>query len=287
MKTPIQKEYVRRLANLNDQFCFFLFNREELNQKLSNYTDKANPLYTTYLFSKNQYAPKIHVTFEKLPEFQEQNETLNFGAYFSFTYEFFSSYIDDVITIVEEINGVSLTASEQRKEPEKRLKKIISKSGYTPPAQEIFDTISYCRLRRNYFTHVLDSLNSKFQDIVNNKGAGLNAYWSGARNSLDFTQTSVDQFEENETLELLKIQRILLETIDQFIGGILNKVGIAEYLSNQAFSKPTRINEDVVKKRKTKIASLSKNHFGVTLTDADMNNAVRTIGKKLNTAANN
>jgi len=128
MKTPIQKPYVDKLSNLNDQLCFYQFNREELKQKLSNFSETANPLFTTDLFKNNEYAKKIHVTFEKLPEFQELNETLNFGAYFSFSYEFLSSYIDDVIILIEKINGVTLTVNEQKKEPEKRLKKAIEKS---------------------------------------------------------------------------------------------------------------------------------------------------------------
>lgn len=280
MKTPLQIEYARKLANLNDQLCFFLFNREELKQKLSNFSSSANPLFTTDLFSKNQYAPKIHVTFKKLSNFQVQNETLNFGAYFSFSYEFFSSYIDDVTTIIERINGVTLTAREKKKDPEKRLKKIIDKCGHGSPNQELFDTIAYCRLRRNYFTHVLGTLNSKFQDIVNNKGTGLNKYWTSVRSSLDFTLHNVDEFEESETIELLKILRIILETVDEFIAGILKKEGIADYLSKETFTKPTRVNKDIVRQRKRTISAQSMHQFGIRLTDQEMDNAVRTIGKK-------
>lgn len=281
MKTPIQKPYVDKLSNLNDQLCFYQFNREELKQKLSNFSETANPLFTTDLFKNNEYAKKIHVTFEKLPEFQELNETLNFGAYFSFSYEFLSSYIDDVILLIEKINGVTLTVNEQKKEPEKRLKKAIEKCSLGTPSQEIFDTIAYFRLRRNYFTHILDTLNSKFLDIVNVKGAGLNAYWSSARTELDFTQQNVEEFNENETIELLKIIKIILKEVDEFIGGILNKVGVAEYVTSEIYlPEPTKINADVIEKRKRKVASVSKQQFEIILTDADMDNAVKTIGKK-------
>lgn len=281
MKTPIQKPYVDKLSNLNDQLCFYQFNREELKQKLSNFSETANPLFTTDLFKNNEYAKKIHVTFEKLPEFQELNETLNFGAYFSFSYEFLSSYIDDVIILIEKINGVTLTVNEQKKEPEKRLKKAIEKCSLGTPSQELFDTIAYFRLRRNYFTHILDTLNSKFLDIVNVKGAGLNSYWSSARTELDFTQQNVEEFNENETIELLKIIKIVLKEVDEFIGGILNKVGVAEYVTSEIYiPKPTRINVEIIAKRKRKVSSVSKQQFEIILTDAEMDNAVKTIGKK-------
>ncbi len=281
MKTPIQKPYIEKLSNLNDQLCFYQFNREELKQKLSNFSNSANPLFTTDLFKNNEYAKKIHVTFEKLPEFQELNETLNFGAYFSFSYEFLSSYIDEVIILIEKINGVSLTASEQRKEPEKRLKKAIEKCLLGTPNQELFDTIAYCRLRRNYFTHILETLNTKFLEIVNVKGLGLNSYWSSARTELDFTQQNVEEFNENETIDLLKIIKIILKEVDGFIGEILNKVGVAEYVTSEIYlPKPTRINTEIIKKRKRKVSAVAKQKFEITLTDPEMDNAVKTIGKK-------
>jgi hypothetical protein len=281
MKTILQNLYINKLANLNDQFCFYLFNREELNQKLNNFTSSANPLYTTDLFKNNEYSKKIHVTFEKLPEFQQQNETLNFGAYFSFSYEFFSSYIDDVIVLLEKTNRITLTEREQRKVPDERLKIAIGKCGSNLPNQELFETIEYCRLRRNYFTHILERLNNKFQDLVNNKGSNLNNYWSSARMELDFTQQTVDEFTENETIELLKIIRITLVEIDKFIGGILNKTGVAEFIVTDVYaSKPTRINTEVIEKRKRKVLALAKKDFDIILTDTEMDNAVKTIGRK-------
>lgn len=281
MKTPIQKPYIEKLSNLNDQLCFYQFNREELKQKLSNFSESANPLFTTDLFKNNEYAKKIHVTFEKLPEFQELNETLNFGAYFSFSYEFLSSYIDDAIILIDRINGVSLTANEQKKEPEKRLRKAIEKCSLGTPNQELFDTIAYCRLRRNYFTHVLETLNTKFLEIVNVNGSGLNSYWSSARTELDFTQQNVDEFNENETIDLLKIIRIILKEVDEFIGGILNKVGVAEYVTSEIYlPKPTRINAEIIKQRKRKVSAVAKQRFEITLTDTEMDNAVKTIGRK-------
>jgi len=281
MKTILQNNYKEKLANLNDQFCFYLFNREELKQKLNNFSTSANPLFTTDLFKNNEYSKKIHVTFEKLPEFQEKNETLNFGAYFSFSYEFVSSYIDDVIVFLEQTNGVSLSENQQKNVPEKRLKIALNQIGLGLPSQELFSTLEYCRLRRNYFTHVLDALNSRFLSLVNNRGSVLNTFWTSARSELDFTLQNVDEFTENETIELIKILRITLIEIDEFIGGILNKTKVAEFICKEIYEqKPTRINTEIVAQRKKKVLTIAKRDFDMILSDSEMDKAVKTIGRK-------
>lgn len=281
MKTPIFDTYSQKLIDLNDQLCFFLFNREEMNQKLQNFTAAANPLFTTDLFSQNIYAQKIHVTFEKLPEFQSRNQTLNFGAYFSFTYEFLSGYIDDIIKLFIEHNGIVFSESEMKKDVEKRLKLLIDKIGATAPSLEYFDTISYFRLRRNYFTHVLKELNSKFIHIVQIKGASLNSFWSNSIQELDFTNDSVDAFLENETIELIKIQRIILEEIDQILAPLLSKKAVAKCICENLYSKnPTRINLLIINQRKVTVKSYARQYLGVILTDNDIEEFATTIGRR-------
>ncbi|MBO9675125.1 hypothetical protein [uncultured Pedobacter sp.] len=281
MKTPLQKEYTIKLANLNDQFCFFLFSREELNDKISNFSASVNPLFTTDLFNKNKYSSKIHVTLEKLPLFLEQNQTLNFGAYFSFSYEFLSSYIDDIMVTIEKINGVGLTSTEQKQDLETRLSCLIKKCGLGTPPQEIFDTISYLRLRRNYFTHVLETLNAKFLDIVTNKGQLLNTFWASSVSELDFTSSNVEEFKENETLDLLKLTRIILERIDSFVSGILNEDGIAELVTIELFeTNPSRLNLDVIQKRISMVSSSAYNKYGIRLSNSIVEECVKRIGRK-------
>lgn len=281
MKTFLLKKYKEKLVNLNDQFCFYLFSKEELNKKLENFSSSANPLFTTDLFKNNKYSKKIHITFEKLPDFQEENKTLNFGAYFSFSYEFVSSYIDDIITFLEKTNGVSLSDSQQKKPPEKRLKIALNQIGLGLPSQEYFTTLEYCRLRRNYFTHILESLNNRFQNLVSNQGVTLNSFWNTAITELDFSLSNVEEFSENETIELMKILKITLIEIDSFISGILNKSKVAEHICTELFeTNPTRINTDVVAERKRKVLVIAKRDFDMTLTDSEMDNAVKTIGRR-------
>ncbi|MEJ5104552.1 hypothetical protein [Chryseobacterium sp. MYb328] len=281
MKTPLQQKYLRKLSDLNDHLCFYLFNKQELNDKLSNFTPEDNELFTPDLFPHNSYSKKINVTLKKLPSFQEQNQLINFGSYFSFSYEFFHAYMEDVMEIISYINTVSLTRSEKQNTPiEEQLQLLISKLGHGTPQQEVFDTIKYYRLRRNYITHLLEVLTSGFSDLINDEGENLNLFWKDAVTELDFTNYDIGVITENEIVDLLKIQRILLTIIDKFIAPLLQKEGIAKYICTKRYIQPARINKDIIIERKKTVSKLAIESFGVELTDTEMDHAVKTIGVK-------
>lgn len=281
MKTPLKGLYLDKLAALNDQLCFYLFNREELNQKLANFSAKANALYTTDLFVNNRYSHKIYVNLKKLPEFQEKHETLNFGAYFSFSYEFFTGYIEAASSLIGKINGSLLTEDEQKNDVETRFKILIGKAGLGIPDAQYFNTLTYCRLRRNFFTHISDSLSSKFTNLIKDQGSNLNMFWSSAINKLDFSDNRVSEFKEIETIDLIKILRISLEEIDCFIANILNKEGVALYVANSIFSaNPSRINADVIVRRKAQITGAVKRDFGLVISEAEIDKAAKSVARK-------
>jgi len=282
MRTEIQKAYIKKLTDLNDQFCFYLFSREELNLKLQTFDSAKKKFFTTEVFDENKYSKKIHVIVEKLPEFQVEHESINFGAYFSMSYEILAGYMEEVAEILKTVNGVSLSQNEKKKiaESENKLKAAIAKCNQGLPKQELFDTIAYCRLRRNYFTHILDTLNAPFLDIVTNKGIALNSFWATS-SELNFTDQTVNEYSESETIDLIKIIKITLKEIDTFIANILDKKVIATNVTKKLFeAKPTRINMDIIVMRKVKVAEFAKKNYGISLTDGDMDEAVKTIGKR-------
>ncbi len=159
--------------------------------------------------------------------------------------------MEDVMEIISHINAVSLTRSEKQNIPiEEQLQLLVSKLGHGTPTQEVFDTIKYYRLRRNYITHLLESLTSGFSDLINNRGGDLNLFWKDAISELDFTNDNLSVITENEIIDLLKIQRIILITIDKFIASLLQKEGIAKYICGKRFIQPAKINNDIIVERK-------------------------------------
>lgn len=280
-KTPIRNRYVKRLADVNDQFCYYLFIREEFKKKLSGTIRIDSEAYTTEAFPDNQYAAGIKIMINKLPAFEDENKTLNFGTYFSFSYELLAGYIEDLMELIAEISSVSLTAKEKKKDLEQQLELIIQKCGHGVPDASLFNTIKYCRLRRNYFIHDLDTLNTKFLDALNNKGPITKAYWGSVASKIDFTSHDVGNFDIDETIELFKVIKILVERIDLFVGGILENQSIARFLSKRIFSQPVKINQIVIEGRMAKLKTQAKMDFGVVLTKIDMEHSVTTIGKKI------
>ena len=277
-KTPFAKLYAEKIASLNDQFCFFLLMREELNQELKGLSPAAGKLYSKDVFTKNSYARKIHVTIDTLPKFQNENETLTFGSYFSTSYEVTTGYIEDILSLLGKTNS-STFVLKKGKSPEEILSKSLLASGCTTTATEIIETLSYCRLRRNHFTHLGQSLTPKFNSLITTTGARLNTFWTGSLSQLDFTSTVVDKFKENETIDLIKLLRICIEELDAVISASLDANGLSEYCTRLLFgSQKVRINSVVLDERIRKVKNYIRQKFGVTVSGSQVETYAKTIG---------
>lgn len=280
MKTILLKKYIDRLASLNDQLCFFQFNRNELNKRLNEFGPNIGALYTPDLFANNSMAPRINVTIDELPKFQELNEKFTFGAYISTSYEVTSYYLRDSLELLNQFNPSSFIPTNDNQLEEKYLLTLNS-SGCTLPRRELIDTIKYIRLRRNLFTHIADAISSQLENLIDTHGVALNSYWSNALTDLDFTNKDVLNFQEGETIDLLKLLRIIVETLDSHLASNLSTNGMITYLAQELFaSKPQRINADVIKERIRKIKTLGETVFGATLIDSDIEPIVKVIGKR-------
>lgn len=280
MKTSLLKKYIDRLASLNDQLCFFQFNRNELNKRLNDFGSNAGELFTPDLFANNVMAPRINVPIKELPRFQELNEKFTFGAYISTSYEVTSYYLRDSLDVLHQFNpSTYVVTNDNQLEEEYFL--TLNSSNCTLPLRELIDTIKYIRLRRNLFTHIADSISPHMNNLIQTQGASLNSYWSHTLTSLDFESTDVLDFEEAETIDILKLLRIIVETLDANLANNLSKEGIITFLAQEQFaSKPQRINTIVVKERIRKIKALGQATFGVNLIDSDIEPIVSVIGRK-------
>lgn len=280
MKTTLLKKYIDRLASLNDQLCFFQFNRNELNKRLDDFSLKAGELYTPDLFANNVMAQRINVTINNLPKFQELNEKFTFGSYISTSYEVTGCYLLDSLEILNQFNPNKFVPTNNSQLEEKYFLSLNS-SGCILPPRELIDTLKYIRLRRNLFIHISDSISDPLTNLIQTKGAALNSYWRQTLTGLDFENANVLAFEEAETIDMLKLLRIIVETLDANLANNLSKEGIINFLAQEQFaSKPQRINADVISKRIRKIKALGRATFGVILVDSDIEPVVSVIGKK-------
>ncbi len=280
MKTALLGKYIDRLAALNDQLCFFQFNRNELNKRLIDFGPNARSLYTPDVFAQNPMASRINVTLDDLPTFQTLNQTFTFGAYISTSYEVVSHYIQDSLELLNVINPSTFQLIQDRQLEEKYFLTLAS-SGCTAVPREVIDTIKYIRQRRNHFTHLNDSLSNEISNLITNSGTALNAYWSTAVSDLDFTSMDILTFEEDETIDILKLLRIIVQTLDSNLASNFSDTGVATFLANREFApKPQRLNKDIVGQRIKKIKNLSNTEFGINLSDNVIDPIVRTIGRR-------
>ena len=106
-------------------------------------------------------------------------------------------------------------------------------------------------------------------------------YWTNALTDLDFQNTDVLNFEEGESIDLIKLLRIIVETLDFNLAQNLPTTGMVTYLAKEQFElKPQRINTEIIKQRIRKIKKLGKAVFDVNLVDTDIEPIVKIIGKR-------
>jgi len=277
MKTILLGKYIDRLASLNDQLCFFQFNRNELNKRLAEFGANVGKLYTPDVFAQNAMAPRINVTIEDLPNFQNLNQTLTFGSYISTSYEVVSYFLRDSLDLLHQLNPTTFQPRRDDHLEEKYNLTLLS-SNCTPISFEIINTLKYIRLRRNHFTHLSETVDNTLETLIINSGHSLNTFWTNSRTQLDFTSMNVLTFQEEETIDLLKLLRIIVQTLDTNLASNLSHTGIVSFLANREYATSTqRTNNDIYLQRIRRIRTLCNLEFGINIPENIIDPIVRTI----------
>lgn len=235
-KKHLKSKYSKGLSDLNDQLCYFLFSTEEINRKLADFNLEAIDLYTKDLFSQNSESPRINVKVKDLPLFKKTNEKLTFGSYFSTSYELFAYYLDDLLSYLKEIDESFIICKNNRIEVE-FIESINDYINSNSIREEILLTIKYLRLRRNHFIHLNEGLSGELSKLITDSGENLNAYWKESISTLDFADIDILNYSKQNTIDLLKLLKILLDIIDDFISSNLNE----ELVLNNFISKQPKM----------------------------------------------
>ena len=279
-ETYLFKDFKKKLAALSDQIYYFLFTEEEFYRDFSNFGEEVMHHYTSHVYSQNNYSKRIYVTLKELPEFQKTNRMSIFGAYYSTSYEVLSGYIEESLDLLEEINTSTFTRVTD-KAPEDEYVKSFNASGYSLPDQEIIDTLSYLRLRRNHFTHLNPGITNRLNTLINTKGNTLNTYWSrnmGIR-KLDFTNKVVFHFEEEETIDLLAIMLVILVKMDNHLLTIIDRIGTLEFIAKKEL-KPVKMNDLIAAKLANRLIKIAEIKFGITCTVQEAIQIVKDFCRK-------
>jgi hypothetical protein len=277
-KTPIRKRIVERLASLNDQLCFFLMLEAELTKRLTDFGPNVQGAYTSDMFRQNIYAPKIHVKIGDLPAFQQANRTFTFGAYFSTSYEVAADFFGLALNFLRQANHITVSRL-IREGPEETFARTVSAAKLNAPPPALLRTFSYARHRRNSIIHIASSVSPGFSKVANDFGSGVNQYWGATRSVLDFSKATISPLGEDECIALLKLLRISVESLDGHLATILDRGGVLHELGVARFGhKPTRINSDVIRRRRAQLDAMFHEEFGGKATSAELDLVVRSVG---------
>lgn len=270
VKTPLLAPFVSRLANLNDQFCYFLFASEEIDRRLSDFSEEIGHHFTSQVFANNSKSKRIYVTLDKLPDFKNNNEKFTFGAYFSTSYEIVTGYLESILNLLKSISGPTFVIS-KKDTPEESLQESLRLSNFQLPDIELIETLSYMRLRRNNFTHLHTKPNNPLSTLITNRGSSLNSYWGGSISKLDFTNTNLNDYTELETIDLLKVLRLIVEKLDECLAGSINANDIIAYLLS-AIHVSDNGNRLVKEENASKLKQLARMDFGLQMKTKDIFN---------------
>ena len=272
MKTQFLKINIEKISSLNDQLWFYLFAIEELNKDFKRFSDHAKSLYTSDLFKDNPHSCRIDIPVVKLPKHQKDNQNITLGIYFATCYEILAQYIKNIYDTLKSFNSITYTTN-PRKGLEENLQIMIVTNGLTPIKLEIINTIKYLRLRRNHFTHIIESANPSLANFKMSICPSLNMFWQGRStiSKLDFTKSLIRDFGVEETFELIKLIRICLQEVDNHIALLLNiNSVITDLIKRYKNSNNEKFKRIPLSRKVKKIKSEALFSLDRVLTDADI-----------------
>lgn len=271
---------MRALANLNDQYSFFLFLEYQFKEHLQGLDQTTLEQYTSEVFHRNPFGSMIHVRIGKLESFLQANRGVSFGAYLSTSYEIASSFTERSFELLRETNLATVRFPPTRREgPEHYYRRVLIASGYPPPRQEITDTMSFIRLRRNSIVHLGTVPSPAYQTFTVGSGPSLNTYWKKSKVQIDFTNPVVGPPSEKDTLDLIKFLRISTQHFDAHLASIVDVPCLINSVAERVFGdERVRMNLLIREKRAHKLRSLLTRDFGFSGSMGVLEAAVKTVG---------
>jgi hypothetical protein len=278
--TPLRREIVRALANLNDQYCAFLFLEFQFFEQLKGLGPTVAGLYTSQVFHRNPFGPRIHVPVDMLQPFLERNRGVSFGAYLSTSYEVASTFVDKALALLQETNPTSLKLPKRQTDgPEQYYWRALQSSGYSLPEKELSDTLAFIRYRRNAIVHLSATPKLAYQEFVKLSGPGLNNFWKKAKVQVEFANPSVGSPSEQDTLDLLKLLRIVTQRLDAHLATLIDVPGLINLEAKRILgNKATRFNLLVRERRVRKLRFLLRREYGLAAPESTLTKAVRLAG---------
>lgn len=177
----------------------------------------------------------------------------------------------DILKFIKQVEVNFMISSNSALE-EKLEESVKNFTAFSPIPSELIKTLTYMRLRRNHFTHLNTSLSNKMQLIITNEGSALNYFWGKSINSLDFTNHSIENYSIEETIELLKLLRLIVEKVDEHLSNNLDTDKIISFINSEYFHGKINILNKHIRVRKIK--SILNAKFGASESESYIQNLI-------------
>lgn len=282
-RTRTAREVVRALANLNDQFSFFLFLEHQFDEQLRDLGHLTLSQYTSQAFHRNPFSARIHVRVGSLRPFLQANRGVSFGAYLSTSYEVAAGFTDRACQLLRSANGPAfiLPIKRGRETPEHYYRRVLTANGYSLPAKALSDTMALVRHRRNAIVHLSAMPNLKYQAVARTNGPSVNAYWKNSKIQIDFTRPTVGPPSEPDSLDLIKLLRVVTQKLDTHIASIIDVSGLISAVAHELFGEErVRMNKLVRDMRVPKLRAKLISEFGFSGSTSMIAAAAGTVGVK-------
>lgn len=215
-KTPLRNESLGVLARVNDQVCFVLFLDSYVGPELQHLAQVRSTDFTPTVFPHNAFAERIYVPVGKLPQFRSEQVVTALGVSFAFAVEQLLLYIGKAIRHWGEVNGSSCHVTEPI---DACLQNCATIGAKQVIESNLIKTVKYLRLRRNHVIHAASDVTSELVKMLKYDGSVLQKHWQSKTTipGVDFSSEAVRTFTADETISLIKLVRICVEEIDEFL----------------------------------------------------------------------
>jgi hypothetical protein len=279
-QTRIGREIERRLASLNDRYSFFLFLEHEFSSQLHHSDPGLADHFTTDVFAGNPNAARIHVRLCELPGFIEANRVATFGVYFTASYEAATPFFYAALDLLLEANRPRPPLPERSwGAQECYYRDALTLWGCSLPPNELFETMSWIRHRRNAIVHGKIAAKEVYERVAQEHGEALNRFWKRVVSQLDFRVPTTGDLTESDALDLLKLLRVVIRRFDGHFASLIDKRGLPRWEAKRLFdSEEILINKDIAMRRAHLLRAELFRDFGLKVHEKDLLEVVHAFG---------
>jgi len=131
--------------------------------------------------------------------------------------------------LLQVFNQRSLPPRAPRPEgPEETYWRVLNSWGLELPARELIDTLKFMRYRRNSLIHLSKVPSLSYQNLASQLGSILNAFWTIVKMEIDFGIPATTPLNERETLDFLKLLRVIIQRLDTHFATIIDERGLVQ-----------------------------------------------------------